>query len=321
MRCLDLNLSLCTTAQGVRWRARGIDKTANTFISSQKKSKHIIYSFLFVCFSFLKSRKPHNIAWEMLVATLVYSLASKGWKKTVFSVMVITNTGWNKVLPALLSPLETSPRRNAFFFFCFLFVLSKAGLPYNSTSYLPWHLLTVKLSSLLLWNTAILLPTSTTQYNSSPSLFQLGFLEKNGSILHFIGFSSVVAPMPKGCCYFLPSASPMPLLPPRSPLLPLWLLKACFPQSGEAEGGPCGVTPSPAMFTRGSPHLLLASLSAAQPASSTGGFSTGAGTGFCSQWQVSASPPGVRGVQIRDKDRISLTVAARRTAKTRSRNN
>lgn len=39
MRCLDLNLSLCTNAQGIRWRARGIDKTANTFISSQQQPK------------------------------------------------------------------------------------------------------------------------------------------------------------------------------------------------------------------------------------------------------------------------------------------
>lgn len=68
-------------------------------------------------------------------------------------------------------------------FVCFLFVLSKARLPYNSTSYLPWHLLTVKLSSLSLLNFAITLPTPTTRYNSSPSLLQLGFLEKK--LKHF----------------------------------------------------------------------------------------------------------------------------------------
>lgn len=49
-----------------------------------------------------------------------------------------------------------------------LFVFfNKAGVPYASTSYLSQHLLTVKVSSPLLLNTAIVLLTPTTQYSSS----------------------------------------------------------------------------------------------------------------------------------------------------------
>lgn len=121
------------------------------------------------------------------------------------------------------------------FFFCF--VLSKAQLPYISISYLPQHLQAVKINAFSLCN--LTHNYHTVQQFSALLQVRLPWENSGHSALHETQLHHY--PLPKGCCYFLPS---LPWLP-HAPASSLLLCGSSEPSSHRecAEGGPCGVIP------------------------------------------------------------------------------
>lgn len=210
------------------------------------------------------------------------------------SVITITKVGWNKRKhPVSLSLLLiTAGRRKGSVFF------NKAGVLYASTSYLPQHLWTVKVSSPLLLNPLIVLylPHSTAAHSTRAAKTKLEALctSLDSAALLFSSW--------KDTATSFPLASPPRSISSLLTSVATVSLKAWFPQGREAEVGPY----KSLQLQQGLCGVLYTAMCLASPSEKHPLQQHFAMVQVPTHSRRKASPANAWGVQIMNKGRNSL---------------